>query len=173
MSQRIPDRLDPWRYADLAKVFGGTIRLGSLPRVSLCLLDARGDAGFELRFSRDAERRATLTGTISADLVLECQRCLEAVTVPVEARVSVAFVEGIEQADRLPESLDPCLVEEGRVSLRDLIEDELLLLMPQVAMHKAGGCAARLAARSNTPPVEKDVSADNPFAVLAELKRDK
>ena len=173
MSQRIPDRLDPWRYADLAKVFGGTIRLGSFPRLSLCLLDAGGDAEFDLRFGRDAERRATLTGAIRGDLVLECQRCLEAVVLSVEARVSVAFVEGIEQADRLPESLDPCLVEEARVSLRDLIEDELLLHLPQVAMHRAGGCAARLTGQPGTPLAEEDSAADNPFAVLAELKRDK
>jgi uncharacterized protein len=179
MSQRIPDRLDPWRFADLGKVVSGAIRLDSLPRLSRCLLNAEGEVSFDLRFGRDSERRATLTGSIKADLVLECQRCLEAVTLPVKVDVSLAFVEGIEQAGQLPEALDPCLVEEGRVLFRDLIEDELLLMLPQVAMHETGACQVHLtdrhkAARDEAASVESDKrSGENPFAVLAELKDDK
>lgn len=174
MSQRIPDRLDPWRYADLGKTFSGAIRLDSLPRLSRCLLDAGGDVRFDLRFARDAERRAVLTGRLSTELALECQRCLEAVIMPLAVDVAVAFVEGIDQAGRLPDALDPCLVEEGEVSFRDLLEDELLLLLPQVAMHQAGACESRLTSRSGVAPVVKEErSSINPFAVLAELKRDK
>jgi uncharacterized protein len=174
MPQRIPDRLDPWRFADLGKVVSGAIRLGSLPRLSRCLVNAEGEASFDLRFGRDSERRATLTGSISADLVLECQRCLEAVILPVKVDVSLAFVDGIEQAGQLPEVLDPCLVEDGRVLFRDLIEDELLLTLPQVAMHETGACPTHLKVRDEAVPVESDKrSGENPFAVLAELKDDK
>ncbi|MGD8908506.1 MAG: YceD family protein [Chromatiales bacterium] len=179
MSQHIPDRLDPWRFADLGKVVNGVMRLDSLPRLSRCLLDAGGGVSFDLRFGRDNERRATLTGSISADLVLECQRCLEAVTLPVNADVSLAFVEGIEQAGRLPEELDPCLVADGRVLFRDLIEDELLLTLPQVAMHETGACPTNLkdghvTVRDEAELVEPEKkSGENPFAVLAELKDEK
>jgi len=174
MSQRIPDRLDPWRYADLGKSVKGTLRLDSLPRLSRCLLDSGGETSFDLCFDRDAEHRATLTGSISGVLVLECQRCLEAVSLPVEAHVSVAFVEGIEQADRLPEALEPCLVEEGIVLFRELIEDELLLMLPQVAMHESGACPTRLRGLSEEKTAKPDNRPDkNPFAVLAELQRDK
>lgn len=174
MSQRIPDRLDPWRYADLGKLVSGVYRLDSLPRLRQCLAGTDGEAEFDLRFERDGERRATMRGTIRARLVLECQRCLEAVALPVETDAAVAFVEGIEQAGRLPDSLDPCLVEEGRVMLRDLIEDELLLMLPQVAMHEAGACPTRLAGGSDGLPAQMDKrSGENPFAILAGIKRDK
>ncbi len=174
MSQRIPDRLDPWRYADLGKTVSGVFRLDALPRLCRCLRETEGEVRFDLRFERDSERRAVLTGSITADLVLECQRCLEAVSYPVEANVSLAFVEGIEQAGLLPEALDPCMVEDDRVVFRDLIEDELLLLLPQVAMHETGACPAALVAKGGDEPVETENRTDrNPFAVLAELKRDK
>ena len=174
MSKRIPDRLDPWRYADLGKVVEGAIRLSSMPRLSECLQDTAGEARFDLCFERDAERRATLSGRISAELALECQRCLEIVTLPVEADVALAFVEVIEQASKLPDTLDPCLVEEGSVRFRDLIEDELLLMLPQVPMHEPGACSSGTVGHSEELPVEQDTSAgDNPFAVLAALKRDK
>jgi uncharacterized protein len=174
MSKRIPERLDPWRYADLGKTISGAIRLDSLPRLGPCLLAAEGDVSFDLRFERDAQRRAILTGSLSADLVLECQRCLAAVTLPVKANLALAFVEGMDQAGQLPDRLDPCLVEDGGVSFRDLIEDELLLALPQVAMHAAGACPNLAAGRSDDKPVTAEGrSGDNPFAVLAELKRDK
>ncbi|MEJ2453603.1 MAG: YceD family protein [Candidatus Thiodiazotropha sp.] len=174
MSQRIPDRLDPWRYADLGKTVSGVFKLDALPRLCRCLSETEGEVHFDLRFERDSERRAVLTGSITADLVLECQRCLEAVSYPVEANVSLAFVEGIEQAGLLPEALDPCLVEDDRLVFKDLIEDELLLLLPQVAMHETGACPAALAAKGEDEPVETENRSDrNPFAVLADLKRDK
>jgi uncharacterized protein len=174
MSQHIPDRLDPWRYADLGKSVSGRYRLESMPRLSQCLRDAHGDASFDLRFERDGERRATMRGSISAKLVLECQRCLEALTLPVTAEVAVAFVEGIQQAAQLPEELDPCLVQEGRVLFRDLIEDELLLMLPQVAMHKTDACPKPLAGGFDRKPVEPDKEpGESPFAVLAGLKPDK
>ncbi len=174
MSQRIPDRLDPWRYADLGKLVEGAIPLASMPRLSQSLRDPQGEAQFDLRFERDREHRATLSGRITAELALECQRCLDVVTLPVEIEVALAFVEVIEQASRLPQSLDPCLVEEGRVLFRDLIEDELLLTLPQVPMHESGTCSASLEDKPDESFVEPDKgSSENPFAVLAELKRDK
>ncbi len=170
---RIPERLDPWRYADLGKSLSGTLRLDSLSRLGACLAVSDGDVSYELRFERDGERRAVMTGTISAELVLQCQRCLEPLDYPVETPVAVAFVEGIDQAGRLPESLDPCLVEEGGVSILDLVEDELLLTLPQVAMHPQGHCRNQPAALTRPEPAEPDTqSSRNPFAVLAELKND-
>ncbi len=173
MSKRIPERLDPWRYADLGKSLSGSLRLDSLPRLAACLAASEGDADFDLRFERDGERRAVMTGTIRAALVLQCQRCLEPLAYPVQAPVAVAFVEGIEQAAQLPESLDPCLVEEGSVSFKDLVEDELLLTLPQVAMHPRGQCANRSVETPRPEPAEPDAQTRrNPFAVLAELKND-
>jgi uncharacterized protein len=174
MSQRIPDHLDPWRFADQGKEVEGRIPLQSLPRLAGCLLDVSGEAGFSLRFERDAQRRAILNGVIRADLVLECQRCLEAIKLPVSTETAIAFVEGQDQAAQLPENLDPCVVEDGQVRFRDLIEDELLLALPQVAMHELAVCpAASLELADEKPTEQGEQPGKNPFAVLAELKRDK
>jgi len=174
MSKRIPERLDPWRYADLGKSVSGVLRLDSLPRLGACLAASDGEVHFDVCFERDGERRAVMSGSIRAELVLQCQRCLEPLAYPVEVSVALAFVEGIEQAAQLPESLDPCLVEEGGISFKDLVEDELLLMLPQVAMHPQGRCASQSAETTRPEPALSDTqsSRKNPFAVLAELKND-
>ncbi len=100
--------------------------------------------------------------------MLECQRCLGALLLPVKSKMSLAFVQGLDEADNLPDELDPQLVDNGRVEFGLLIEDELLLMLPQVPMHPVGECVAAMGEKPNEGPV---AARDNPFAVLAQLKR--
>ena len=168
MSQHLPDHLDPWRFTDLGKRISGSYLLASLTRLRECLADPEGEVRFNLEFFHDERHRACVRGVIEATLALQCQRCLEIMAWPVHADVSLTFVESIDEAERLPETLDPILVENGQIILRDLIEDELLLALPQVAMHPIGGCKSRV----EEQPLVDDASVHaNPFAVLAELKR--
>ncbi|MEN8177634.1 MAG: YceD family protein [Pseudomonadota bacterium] len=168
MSQRLPDHLDPWRYVNLAKRTNGSYSLGDLPRLRGCLAEQQGEARFDLEFSRDKQHRACLHGTVEAQLVLECQRCLGTILFPVKSKVSLAFVESLEEAENLPDDLDPELVENGQVELRNLIEDELLLALPQVPTHPVGECASGMGEKPNEKPV---AVRESPFAVLAQLKR--
>lgn len=174
MSKRFPDRLDPWRFADLGKEIGGELPLETFSRLSACLLEPAGNVSFKLTFGRDQERRAILSGWAKAVLPLQCQRCLEEVNLPIDTHLSVVFVQGLDEAEMLPEKLDPCLVEDEQVTLRDLLEDELLLMLPQVAMHDPGACKAPGSGVAEEVPIDSSKQERvNPFAALAELKRDK
>jgi uncharacterized protein len=174
MSKRFPDRIDPWRFADLGKEISGELPLDSFSRLSACLLKPAGNVNFRLVFGRDKERRAILNGWLKVVLSLQCQRCLEEVNLPVDIRLSVVFVQGLDEAEVLSEDLDPCLVADDQVQLRDLLEDELLLALPQVAMHEPGACAAPVSGVPSEKPIKSSgQERENPFAVLSELKRDK
>lgn len=174
MSKRFPDRLDPWRFADLGKEIGGELPLDTFSRLSACLLRPAGDVSFKLVFSRDKERRAILNGWLKTVLSLRCQRCLEEVSLPIDIRLSVVFVQGLDEAEALPEEMDPCLVEEDQVVFKDLIEEELLLALPQVAMHDPGSCSAPAVKTAEKATIASSgQERENPFAVLVELKQDK
>ncbi|QYZ67534.1 MAG: hypothetical protein OI74_09450 [Gammaproteobacteria bacterium (ex Lamellibrachia satsuma)] len=174
MSQHLPDQFDPWRFADLGNQISGRFPLADLPRLRACLMDAEGEVAFDLVFQRDERRRACVQGDLRASLKLECQRCLGPMVLPVDAEISLAFVEGQDEAEALPEQLDPHLVEDGRVKLRDLVEDDLLLALPQVARHSEGDCTMQSADEPSLDPESESGKAEreNPFAMLAELKRD-
>lgn len=170
-----PDFLDPWRAAEQGKHFEGAIALSLLPRLSGLLVSAEGEARFELEFFRDEKRRSCVRGKVAARLKLRCQRCLEAVEYEVESRLLLGLVQGLDEAERLPDEYDPLMVENDRFQPADLVEDELILGLPQVPMHTppdaCGDQAARLAseqASSDEPGAENP---DNPFRVLAQLKK--
>lgn len=83
--------------------------------------------------------------------------------------MALALVRGMDEARRLPERYDPLLVSESLIRPRDLIEDELLLALPQIPMHDPGVCTV-----ASQPPSGQGADAQTrdvgPFAALAEWK---
>lgn len=178
MSSRLPEFIDPRRLASQGGRYSGTVELGDLPRLSGALVDTAGVAEFNLEFYRDNRKRARIKGQIQADLVLECQRCLGAMVLPVSAVLDLAVIQVPEEAERLPESCDPVWVEEDTLRLLDLVEDELILAIPQVPRHEPDTC--RMASvnplQGETADQEQEDDASdkpNPFAVLAGFKSGK
>lgn len=166
MSQHFPDLLDPRRCADLGKHFAGRIPLTAFSRLGPLLFDSAGDAEFELRFQREGQR-AVIRGWVRAELQFECQRCRGPMAFSAVSDICLAVVEVLDEVERLPDLYDPLLLEAPTIKLVELLEDELLLSLPQVPMHELGECAAAQASE----PAEAAAAEANPFAVLAELKR--
>jgi len=101
---------------------------------------------------------------------LECQRCMQPLQFPVDSRVRVALVSSEAEAARVPEDLEPMLAPGGRISIAELITEELSLALPIVPLHEPGTACASGAAAA---PDEAAEVTQRPFAQLAQLlKRD-
>ncbi len=176
MSPPKPVFLDLRHYADIGKRVSGSVQLTELPRLAE-VLEEGGSAEFELHFTRGENRRVLINGWIKAELELQCQRCLSAVTIPVDREIRLVVVEGLDEAEQLPVEVDPLLIDvETRIRLNDLLEDELLLALPQVAMHAYGECTLAIepiAAAESKRVDEEAAESSNSFAKLAELKQKK
>ena len=174
MSSRLPDFVDPWRLSDLGKRFTGELELRRMPRLVNVLSNSGGSAAFDLVFGRDGKRRPRIKGRVRAVLALQCQRCLEPLDYPAEASFDLAVIEVDEEAVSLPDEVDPVIATEGRIGLRELLEDELLLAIPQIPRHEAAVCKVDVSAMQSTPIAsesrQKETAEANPFAVLSELK---
>lgn len=162
------DRADPWRLAAQGRTLAGRIALGSLPRLAPSLAGT-GDVEYRLAFHLDSEHRAVVSGQVTAELPVQCQRCLGPLVIAVDSRFELAFVRGLDEASRLPESYEPALAEAGWVRPADLVEDELLLALPPVPLHEDSGCASRLLPSAAGDPAAA-TDAPNPFAALAALR---
>src|SRR5699024_10007783 len=148
---------------------GGKIALSNLSR----LADYQGvpdtQVEVELRFCHEiASGNRVVEGSISTELELECQRCLEHLNFPVHTKVKLIMVWSEEQTQSLPENYDPWLITEDKMSVPALLEDEILLMLPVVALHDE--CPASLHVVPEPEVFAQLQAADNPFAVLASLK---
>ncbi|MDO9106618.1 MAG: YceD family protein [Methylovulum sp.] len=170
MLDRLPEYIDPLHLADKRGALKGRIPLDSLNRLADMLHNDEGSVAVELFFARKG-RLAFCEGKIEAVLALRCQNCLGAVEWPVSSSVKLGIVSSIDQADKLSEDYEPLLVEEGNILLKDIIEDELLLVLPTFPKHQNLCFASSLNdSKAESLSGGDSSSLKNPFSILANLK---
>jgi uncharacterized protein len=160
MSEGWSKLLDIGPLADGRADIDFTIPLKEFPRVLPLLAAPDGEARGRVDFSREGPN-AVAEVHVSADVPLRCQRCLSPLKWPVDSTGRAALVATHAQAARVPETLETVLAPEYRISLRDLVEEELLLALPLVPRHEDNECAGeRAGTQSET---------HRPFGQLNEL----
>ena len=168
MLNRLPDFIDPVAFADRQRQLQGEIPLNKLNRLSDVLTDDNGSVKIELSFDRQG-RVPVISGHLKTKLKVICQNCLKPMDLSVEENVNLGIVLNLEQADLLATDLDPLLLEEERISLNQIIEDELLLALPAFPRHQ-DPCLNESASTPTIAESEPEPQSTNPFAVLAQLK---
>lgn len=171
MLDRLPHLIDPVAFADRQRTLQGKIPLTKLNRLADRLLNDSGEVEIDLSFGKEG-RLAVVRGKIRADLELECRTCLESLILPLDVEVNLAVVKSLEQAERLSGEHEPLMIEDEKIPLHELVEDELLLVLPDFPRHTEE-CHPY---QHNTDTIEpvainnQQSQSNNPFSVLAKLK---
>jgi uncharacterized protein len=170
MLARLPEYIDPLHLADKRGELKGQIPISKLDRLADILFSDTGMVTVELFFGREG-RLAKVEGQIEAVLELECQNCLQAIQWPVKNTVKLGIVTSLDQADRLPEDYEPLLVDEGKILLKNIVEDELLLILPTFPKHQHQ-CLAQQSDNAKLDFVQDEQQSrpENPFSILAKFK---
>ena len=171
MSGALPPFLDLGTAVRQEVHLTGTLAVKSMPRLAAALSSDSGVAEVALQAAPEIGGRALLSGTIRARLAMTCQRCLAGVELDVEAAPRLAWVRSEAEMEALPPEYDPLLSPDGRVAVKDLVEDELLLALPLVPRHAEGACRETSPAAAVSVPEPEEESSKNAFAELAKLKR--
>lgn len=138
MSRDFPDWINPWTAAQGKRRFAGTVPLSRMKRLAPSLeRDEGAVSAFEAWFDLDEERRPVIELAVAADLNLLCQASLEPYTERIERRSTLGVVESDGEIERLPPHYDPVFADHGRIALATLVEDELILGLPQVPRNPA------------------------------------
>ena len=132
MSREYPDWISPARAAEGKRIFSGTIPLARMKRLAELLVDAQGDASFTASFRMDLDKRVIIDLEVEAALPLVCQASLERYAEQVNRRSELAVIDHDSEQAELPDNYEPVLTENGRLAIASLVEDELLLGLPQV-----------------------------------------
>jgi len=174
MSREYPDWISPERAAEGKRVFGGTVPLTRMKRLAPLLVSADGEATFVAAFRRDIDKRVIVDLQVEAALPLICQASLEVYDELVKRRSELVVIEHDHEQKDLPESYEPVKSEHGRLAVASLVEEELLLGLPQIP-RKPGMEKVEYSTGGevpvNSPPEQKGKK--NPFAALqGMLERD-
>ncbi len=172
MLDRLPEIIDPLVFAERRTELKGKLKLSSLARLSGSLLDNAGNVEVELFFNKKG-RHSFIDGLAKTVLSLQCQNCLELVELPIEIVIKLGLITRLEQADELPSGYEPLLIDDEKMLLKDIVEDELLLALPAFPKHSEP--CAQFQTQTGEMPISIEqldpIESENPFAVLAKLKK--
>ncbi|WCM92223.1 YceD family protein [Acidovorax sp. NCPPB 2350] len=174
-----PQRLDVKAFAQAGGHLSGH---DSLLKYERLVQEAKGlhpdlivdwQAHGEVRTTHGIGGQVWLRLVVRAFLPMTCQRCLGPVDVPLEVDREFRFVADEATAEALDdESEEDLLAMSREFNLRELIEDELLMVMPLVPRHDECPAPVHMAS-SDEDFEEANADKPNPFAALASLKAGK
>jgi uncharacterized protein len=158
--------LEVERLADGGADLDFAVPLGELAGLRSQRRSVAGTVRGHVRFSR-AAGMAVAELSLSGTATLECQRCMKPMELSVHSAVRVGLIGSAADVARVPAELEPMLAPGGRISIGELVTEEMLLSLPIVPLHGEGGCeAASVSAGAPQPTGE---ATHRPFAHLAEL----
>jgi uncharacterized protein len=114
------------------------------------------------------EDRPTVEVSVEGSVVLRCQRCLR----PCECRVhdTSQVMVVADDTEEVPGGFEPTLGNAERLSVTELVEEQVLLGMPLVPMHEdAAECGESAADTSVVAEVAPAEEKQRPFSNLREL----
>lgn len=156
--------LDVEELASRRAILAGVVEAESMPRLLEVVAALPGAIAYRIEFTRDVSGRPKVSGHVEGVLPLVCQRCLDGLDWSFDVRFESVMVEGGQEDTG---RLDAVTCSGGRIELDSMIEDEILLALPNAPAHPRGSCEApSFRAAREQPPSRRP----NPFSALRALQ---
>ncbi len=145
--------------------FQGVIELGALVRLAGKLDSNQGKVMVEFQFNDSGYDCPVLKGRVETSLVVKCQRCLKGMDLEIKSQFELL----VDASDELAHEsrLDTIYSDNGTIDIFEVVEEELILGLPLVAMHDDSSCNENRISKDEIPEIAVK---ENPFSVLKKLK---
>jgi uncharacterized protein len=164
-NNQLPKGIKLFNFAKKERSLGGVYKISSIPRISEIARNKEDNVKVDLSFYLENNKTPCIKGIINLNIILDCQRCLEALPIELKVDFKLAFVRHEQQAEGLDSSYELYVTKEEEELLTiDIITDEILLSIPMAPSHDFD-CNLII----NKDEVVKE-SRENPFTILKNIK---
>ena len=164
-TNQLPKTIKLFKFARKEASLHGDYKIAAMPRISKIARNTEDRVKVDLSFYLENDKTPCIKGIISSNIILDCQRCLEALPVELKVIFNLAFVRHESQAEELNTSFEVYNIgEEEDLDSIDLITDEILLSIPMAPSHDFD-CSLK----TDKEEVVEEIS-KNPFDVLKNIK---
>jgi uncharacterized protein len=164
----LPERLNANRFIDAQEAATAALEPEHYQRLSqVATLQPGGQ--ITLTGRRDPFGPRVVEGWVQCTVDMTCQRCLQTVSKQIEGAIGWGLVVSDAEMQSLDKQLEPVLIVEGQLNVREAVEDELMLLLPMMPMHDSCDSGWKPQEDANDAPEAERVS---PFSVLSQLKNE-
>ncbi len=168
---KIPVSLDLYKAAQQRLHYEGIVPPKDLPRLVEAVVNVERDVDVKIECGVDEQGLLFIKGKASAEVTTTCQRCNNDMKLDLASDFAFSPVKEEDEDDELlPERYEPLELERfDEIDLKRLVEDELILALPLIAMHDDADCNASQQDMSWGEIEEEEKP--NPFDVLKQIKR--
>ena len=164
-NNQLPKVIKLFSFAKKERSLGGVYKISSLSRISEIARNKEDNVKVDLSFYLENNKTPCIKGIIDLNIILDCQRCLEALPIELKVDFKLAFVRHEQQAEGLDSSYELYITKEEEELLTiDIITDEILLSIPMAPSHDFD-CNLII----NKDEVVEE-SRENPFTILKNIK---
>lgn len=164
-NNQLPKVIKLFNFAKKERSLGGVYKISSIPRISEIARNKEDNVKVDLSFYLENNKTPCIKGIINLNIILDCQRCLEALPIELKVDFKLAFVRHEQQAEGLDSSYELYVIKEEEELLTiDIITDEILLSIPMAPSHDFD-CNLII----NKDEVVEE-SRENPFTILKNIK---
>ncbi|MFQ3176361.1 MAG: hypothetical protein ACJAYB_001964 [Psychromonas sp.] len=167
---KLPIMVDPVRAAQNQLELDAIIPKALLSRLAESTISIQSDIKTTFSFDIDKQKLRIFDGKASVAVELICQRCNEPMIYQCEAEFKYCPVHNQEQENNLPDAYEAIYYDEnGEVNLHQVVEDELIVTLPQIAKHAIEECQ-QSKFELTFGEIDEVEQRPNPFDALAQLK---
>lgn len=145
--------IDSLDFVRNTQVLRGKIAVALLPRVQDVLFASDNMLEYTLSGYTDKQGRPFLHCEVNGVLQLRCQRCLEALTFPVDVKSDLMLVKDeavLAEINENEHDVVDAILANPQLDVFALIEDEILLDLPMSPKHPPAECKDKDAGQGNS-----------------------
>ncbi len=156
-------RVDVFELGRTAASVQGALDLGAAPRLRESLADERGSITFRFDGLIDDQGRPGALLRLDGEVRIRCDRCGEPLAYSLDHAARFQFVDHEAELARLPVTVDDveALIGSASFDLAQLVEDEVILILPLSPRHERCGAPVRAGDADERP---------NAFAMLRDFE---
>lgn len=162
--KQLPETITLDKAVNGQRLYQGTAKLSQMTRLIDLLASSDERIEFSIEFSKARGLLGKARVIVNADLPLMCTISEKVFKYPVEIDTVVGFIDDLKYEDLLDEGMEASWVENGIVKPLEIIEDELILAVPDAPFNENHENDESDEGVSNTD------KKPNPFDVLKHLK---
>lgn len=160
---------DPYKLARKQYIAHGKAALVDMVRVGKLLAKGDGELEYSLSFALDVDGVCFITGRIHGPLAMRCQRCLQIFCHNMQSEFIVSPVLNDGEDRLLSSEYEPVIIHDNKLDIMELLEDELILALPQVPMHNIEDANCKRAFAVTYKVEYEAQEMRHPFQVLQKL----
>ena len=163
--KKLPRKINFFNFAKKEVKINGDYKISDLSRLSEIASNENDNLEVDLYFHLENGKIPCVKGIINLKLVLDCQRCLDALKIDLKVPLNIAFIRYESQGDGLDKKYEIYQIEENEdIETIDLITDEILLSIPMAPSHEFA-CGFKVETYK-----ESEENLKHPFDVLKKIK---